>query len=74
MLTKQEIFIVNLALPREKRNQEKTSVNTFNNNQPFPIKKTVQAKENANLRKLQRRITMMKNRSERINLNKGCYF
>ena len=45
MLTKREIFMVNLALPREKRNQEKTSVNTFNNNQPFPIKKTVQVKE-----------------------------
>jgi hypothetical protein len=39
------VVIVNLALPREKRNQEKTSVNTFNNNQPFPIKKTVQVKE-----------------------------
>ena len=39
MLTQRKIFIVNLALPRKKRNQEKTSVNTFNNNQPFPIKK-----------------------------------
>jgi len=45
MLTKREIFMVNLALPREKRNQEKTSVNTFNNNLPFPKKKTVQTKE-----------------------------